>query len=134
MSGKTEVKYEDNSSKVLQEAKEKKKQILYAWGLKLQSLIVKRITVQKQVDTGRLRSSITFSTHDKQGASIAKSNASKSTDYINGEADENTLVIGSNVEYAKKVEFTSKKGSYMRSTILEARDELVNILKQIWQK
>lgn len=129
-----EVKFEDNSNKIKAELKNAEKEILYAIGLKWQTLATKIITANKEVDTGRLRGSLTFVTPDKVGGSISKVKDNKSSDFLSGKAPEKTVIVGSNVEYAVKVEISNPKGPYLKPSIMSYRDVYKNLAEQILKK
>ncbi|MGL5646716.1 MAG: hypothetical protein ACRDDY_02600 [Clostridium sp.] len=125
------IRYEDNTNKFKQELKRKRGLILYAIGLKFQALCTKIITRNGIVDTGRLRSSITFYTKDKVGAPLKSTKNSRSSDYLTGSASENELIVGSGVEYALKQELESKKGAFIKPALLEYRDTYRRIAENI---
>ena len=121
------IKFESNLPKFETELKEKKKLITYAWGLKLMSLASQVITRNGQVLTGRLRASISFITIDKSG-----SNGGSGSDVLTGSTgEEGTVIIGSNVPYARKVELTSRKGQFLKPATTDYIDSLEEITKSI---
>lgn len=128
------VKFEDNSDKFKRDWKDKKKKILWAWGLKLQELATKIITINRIVLTGRLRSSITFITPDKVGSPLTRVPENKQSDFLTGKAPENSVILGSNVSYASKQELENPKGAFIRPAVLNYRDTLKNIAKQIMKE
>ena len=99
----------DNSDKALQELAEKSDVILEAWGL-LGERYAKELC---PVDTGRLRNSITHA------------------------QDENSELIGTNVEYAKYVELgasakhTTGKAHFLRDAVLKHDDEYIRIINKL---
>ena len=121
------VRFENNLPQFERELKDKKQLISYAWGLKLMSLASQIITRNGQVVTGRLRSSISFITVNKSG-----SNGGSGDEILTGSSgDDGTVIIGSNLPYAKKVEFTSRKGQYLKPACTDYTDSLENIAKEI---
>lgn len=85
-------------------------------------------TVRPNVDTGRLRNSLTYATHTQHSSGR---DAANFADYaLLGEVPEGTVVIGTNVEYAAYVEMgtsRSKPYPYLRPAL---KDNL-NTLKKI---
>lgn len=128
------VRFEDNSPRFKRNWKEKKKKILYAWGLKWQSLCTQIITRNRIVITGRLRSSLTFITPNKVGAPISRVADSKNSDFLNGSAPEDSLIVGSNVQYASKQELNNPKGAFVKPAIMNYRDTYKNIAQQIMRE
>ena len=81
---------------------------LYAIGIKAVEgsvdAISGRYDIAPAVDTGRLRASISFITPtDKGGSGQPKPKNAQAGDELTGTAEQNTVVVGSNVEYAEKV-------------------------------
>lgn len=101
------IKIENNAPKVLRELEAKEGMILQAIGLKWQSIVTKIITVKNIVDTGALRSSMTFNKGNKE------------------------VIVGTPKKYATKQEFENKKGPYMKPSLLEYKDVYKNIAEQI---
>lgn len=128
------VKFEDNSVKFKKDWENKRKKILWAWGLKWQELATKIITINRIVLTGRLRSSLTFITPDKTGSPKSRVPESKSSDFLSGSAPEDSLIVGSNVEYSARQELNNPKGAFVRPAILTYRDSYQNIAKQIMKE
>lgn len=128
------VRFEDNSPKFERDWKEKKKKILYAIGLKWQSLCTQIITRNRIILTGRLRGSLTFITPNKIGKSISSVAENKQSDYLTGSAPEDSLIVGSNLSYASKQELTNPKGAFVKPSILNYRDTYKNIAKQIMEE
>lgn len=115
------VKIESNIKSLLNEEEKVKQRILYAWGLKWQELATKIITRNKIIDTGRLRGSLTFCAPTKTGAPINRVKENTSDDFITSTV-ENTVTVGTNVEYARKQEFENPKGAFVRPAIMEFTD------------
>ena len=82
--------------------------MLYAIGVKAVEggvdAISGRYDIDPAVDTGRLRASISFITPtEKGGSGQPKPANAQAGDELTGTAEQNTVVVGSNVEYAEKV-------------------------------
>ena len=112
------IRIENNSKIVLDGLKDATERALYAIGVKGVEGSVDAISgkfgIEKAVDTGRLRASISFITPTEKGDSgLMKPANAKERDKLSGNADKNMVVIGTNVEYAEKVHngmWTSEKG------------------------
>ena len=114
------IRVENNSQLVISELEKATERALYAIGVKAVEGSVDAITGKKDipsaVDTGRLRASISFITPTytsgqiteqtpKEGVSpedVAK-NLLQQGDLLSGTSEKNTVVVGSNVEYAEYV-------------------------------
>lgn len=89
---------EDNSDLFLKELENRKPEILNAMGTELYKAIYNFMTEDQIVDTGRLRGSISYSTpYNNYNNPIG---ANKPTDFIQDIKEKDTVVYGSNVEYA----------------------------------
>ena len=121
------IKFEDNSKPIKSEYKAKKNKILYAMGLKWLEICTKIITVNGIVDTGRLRASLSFITPSESGGNGAK----EIGDDITGRSEEGSIIVGSNVKYASKQELTNKKGSFIKPSILDYKEDYKEIAKNI---
>lgn len=99
----TEVKFTDNSGKVLDEMARKKILALAQIGM----IAEKYAKENCPVDTGRLRNSITYATKTDQGTPNQSGGAkADSEDYKKKSTpDENSVYIGTNVVYAPKQEY-----------------------------
>lgn len=101
------IKVEDNSKLVLEAEKKAIEDALYAIGIKAVEGSVDAISgkygIPKAVDTGRLRASISFITPTDSGDSGEANAHSKAGDKLTGAAEKNSVVAGSNVEYAEPV-------------------------------
>ena len=105
------VKLENNSKIVLDEMRAKMEEALYIMGVNSvegasQTIGGENNLLTPAVDTGRLRASISFITPTREGAnkvSPKEAEALQPGDQLKGSADENTVVVGSNVEYAEYV-------------------------------
>jgi len=83
----------------------------------------RNVSMKAPVDTGRLAASITYATRRRQGEvdrtyynqekARQRNNLLKSDDYRKkAEPEEHTVVIGTNVEYAKTREYASDKDAH----------------------
>lgn len=102
------IRFENNSKIVIDELGEAVGRALYAIGVKAVEgsvdAISGRYDIKPAVDTGRLRASISFITPtEKGGSGQPKPPNAQAGDELTGEAEQNTVVVGSNVEYAEKV-------------------------------
>lgn len=104
---KFSIKIEDNSKLVLNAEDKAIENALYAMGVKAVEGSVDAISgkygIPKAVDTGRLRASISFITPTDNGGSGEANANSKAGDKLTGIAEKNSVVVGSNVEYADYV-------------------------------
>ena len=103
------VKFDDNSGILLDAEREAVDRALYAIGVKgvegATDAISGAYGVAAAVDTGRLRASISFitATGEKGDSGTAQPPNAKQSDKLSGTAEKNSVVIGSNVEYAEYV-------------------------------
>ena len=102
------IRFEDNSKLMLSELESATERALYAIGVKAVEGSVDAISgkysVDPAVDTGRLRASISFITPTEQGGSgQPKPPNAQARDELSGSSEKNTVVVGSNVEYAEYV-------------------------------
>lgn len=104
------VKLENNSKIVLEEMRAKMEDALYVMGVNSVEGATEAISgasgIAPAVDTGRLRASISFITPTREGVNkVSDEEAAKLKvgDTLKGSADKNTVVVGSNVEYAEYV-------------------------------
>lgn len=102
------IRVENNSQLVLGELEKATERALYAIGVKAVEGSVDAISgkydVDPAVDTGRLRASISFITPtEKGGSGMMKPKNAEAGDELSGKAEKNTVVVGSNVEYAERV-------------------------------
>lgn len=95
------INIQDNSDVVLKELERKMPEILNANGNEIYKGIYNFMTEDNVVDTGRLRGSISYSTPYGDYKNPMMFN--KSDDYIQGVREKDTVVFGSNVEYASFV-------------------------------
>lgn len=101
------VKVEDNTATVLGTLANKKPELLNGMGNELYKSIYNFMTEDKVVDTGRLRGSISYST--PYGDYNRPTSANKPDDFIKGAKEADTIVYGSNVEYAGYVNSGTSK-------------------------
>lgn len=102
-----EIITQDNSELFLQELENKMPEILNAWGNELYKSIYNFMTEDKIVDTGRLRGSISYSTPYENYKNPMMFN--KGEDFIENVKERNSVVYGSNVEYASNVELGTSR-------------------------
>lgn len=107
-----DVKLENNTMKVEAEFGKAMGRALYAIGVTAQGDITKYMskpdfTGRDIVDTGRLRGSISFVTPEEESG--VYDNNADSSDALSGKGLENTVILGTNVEYADEVNNGSKK-------------------------
>lgn len=135
------IRVENNSQIVLEDLGEAMKRALYAIGVKAVEgsvdAISGRYDINPAVDTGRLRASISFITPtDKGDSGQPKPANAKAGDELTGEAEQNTVVVGSNVEYAEYVHNgTSKMAGrpFLREGIEKTRDKMQEQAEKIFK-
>ena len=122
------IEVQDNSGKVLQELENKMPEVLNAMGNELYKSITDFMTQDKIVDTGRLRGSISYSTPDTNYSNPSLAN--KPEDFIKNAKEKDSVIYGSNVEYANYVETgTSKQRA--RNYIKTGTDRAVPQIKKV---
>ena len=134
-----DVKLENNTAKVLGEFGSAMSRALYAIGVSAQGDVVKYMskpdfTGRDIVDTGRLRGSISFVTPDAESG--VYDNNADSSDALSGKGLENTVIIGTNVEYGDKVNngTRGKQGrKFMENGIEPNWDKYQKIAKDIFE-
>lgn len=127
-----EFTIEDKTPQLLEELESKKSELLDAWGNELYKYIYDTMTADNVVDTGRLRGSISYSTPDKDYKNPTPVN--KADDFIQGVREKNTVVYGSNVEYASYVNSgTSKQKArkFIENGTNRAKPKLEAVAKKI---
>ena len=136
------IKIDNNEPVIRAELEKDIERALYAIGVKAVEGAVRSISGQytpsnQAVDTGRLRASISFITAGGQsGAGAAQVPESKSGDRLSGKAEANTVVIGTNVEYADYVHTGTNKmraRPFLREGIDNTKGEMEEIVKDILQ-
>lgn len=93
---------QDNRDKFLSEYEKRLPELMNSIGNELYKSIYNFMTEDKIVDTGRLRGSISYSTPYNDYNQPTPVNQEE--DFITGVREKNTVVYGSNVEYATNVE------------------------------
>lgn len=114
---------------------------LYAMGIKAVEgsvdAISGRYSIDPAVDTGRLRASISFITPTQKGDSgQPKPNGSEAGDELSGTADKNTVVVGSNVEYAAEVHTGTSRIAgrpFLTEGINQTRDKMYEQVDKIFK-
>lgn len=99
---KIKMTIKDNSQAVLDELERKMPEVLSGIGNELYKSIYDFMTNDKIVDTGRLRGSISYSTPYTDYSNPTPAN--KGDDFITGNREKNSVLYGSNCEYASFVE------------------------------
>jgi HK97 gp10 family phage protein len=134
-----DVKIQDNSLKITAEAGKAVNKALFAIGTKAVGDTVKYMskrdfTGRDIVDSGRLRGSMSFITPEK--TSGANGGEAKQSDSLSGKAEPNTVIIGTNVEYANYVNNGTKKQparKFMEHGIEPNIDKYKEIAKKIFE-
>lgn len=137
------VKLENNSKIVLDEMRKKMEDALYIMGVNSVEGANEAISgasgIAPAIDTGRLRASISFITPTREGAnkvSTKEAAALQPGDQLKGSADENTVVVGSNVEYAEYVhDGTSKMVGrpFLRAGIESVLDKMKRQVQNVFE-
>lgn len=138
---KFSIRIKDNSQLVLDEAEKATERALYAIGVKAVEGSVDAISgkydIAPAVDTGRLRASISFITPtDKGGSGQLKPKNAQAGDELTGKAEQNTVVVGSNVEYAEKVHNGDSKMAarpFLREGIDKTKDKMQEQVTKIFK-
>ena len=136
------IRVENNSQLVISELEKATERALYAIGVKAVEgsvdAISGRYDIDPAVDTGRLRASISFVTaNGEKGDSGAMSppNA-QAGDRLSGKAPKNSVIAGSNVEYAEPVHNgTSKMAGrpFLREGIDKTKDKMREQVTKIFK-
>ena len=100
------IRIENNANLAKEELEKATERALYAIGVKAVEgsvdAISGRYDIDPAVDTGRLRASISFITPtDKGDSGQPKPANAQAGDELTGTAEQNTVVVGSNVSYAE---------------------------------
>lgn len=138
---KFSIRIKDNSQLVLDEAEKATERALYAIGVKAVEgsvdAISGRYDIKPAVDTGRLRASISFITPTQKGDSgQPKPKNAQAGDELTGKAEQNTVVVGSNVEYAEKVHNGDSKMAarpFLREGIDKTKDKMREQITKIFK-
>lgn len=131
------VKVENNDfNKIKKEWESKKEKILFAMGLKWQELATKDISAKVYTGekpwklTGRLRASLSFIT-PKQSGPRNRVGASSNDNYVSGKSEKDTLTVGTNVIYARKI---NDKQKYMQDSIMPYASSYKNVAETIMKE
>ena len=135
------IRVQDNSNLVLEDLGEATDRALYAIGVKAVEgsvdAISGRYDIKPAVDTGRLRASISFITPTQKGDSGQPKPANaQAGDELTGTAEQNTVVVGSNVEYAEHVHNgTSRMAGrpFLREGIDKTKDKMQEQAEKIFK-
>ena len=135
------IRVENNSQIVLEELEKVTERALYAIGVKAVegsvNAISGRYDIAPAVDTGRLRASISFITPtEKGGSGQPKPKNAEAGDELTGKAEQNTVVVGSNVEYAEKVHNGDSKMAarpFLREGIDKTKDKMREQVTKIFK-
>lgn len=135
------IRVENNSQLVISELEKATERALYAIGVKAVEgsvdAISGRYDIKPAVDTGRLRASISFITPtDKGGSGQPKPANAQAGDELTGTAEQNTVVVGSNVEYAEKVHNGDSKMAarpFLREGIDKTKDKMQEQAEKIFK-
>lgn len=135
------IRVENNSQIVLEYLGEAMERALYAIGVKAVEgsvdAISGRYDIKPAVDTGRLRASISFITPTQKGDSGQPKPANaQAGDELTGTAEQNTVVVGSNVSYSEFVHNgTSKMAGrpFLREGIDKTKDQMQEQAEKIFK-
>lgn len=135
------IRIENNANLAKEELEKATERALYAIGVKAVEgsvdAISGRYDIDPAVDTGRLRASISFITPTQKGNSGQPKPANaQAGDELTGKAEQNTVVVGSNVEYAEYVHNgTSKMAGrpFLREGIDQTKDKMQEQAEKIFK-
>lgn len=135
------IRVKNNSQLVLEELEKATERALYAIGVKAVEgsvdAISGRYDINPAVDTGRLRASISFITPTQKGDSGQPKPANaQAGDELTGTAEQNTVVVGSNVSYSEFVHNgTSKMAGrpFLREGIDKTKDQMQEQAEKIFK-
>ena len=135
------IRVENNSQLVISELEKATERALYAIGVKAVEgsvdAISGRYDIDPAVDTGRLRASISFITPtDKGGSGQLKPANAQAGDELTGTAEQNTVVVGSNVSYSEFVHNgTSRMAGrpFLREGIDKTKDQMREQAEKIFK-
>ena len=135
------IRIENNANLAKEELEKATERALYAIGVKAVEgsvdAISGRYDIDPAVDTGRLRASISFITPtDKGGSGQPKPANAQAGDELTGTAEQNTVVVGSNVSYSEFVHNgTSKMAGrpFLREGIEKTRDKMQEQAEKIFK-
>ena len=135
------IRVENNSQLALGELEKTTERVLYAIGVKAVEgsvdAISGRYDIDPAVDTGRLRASISFITPTQKGDSGQPKPANaQAGDELTGTAEQNTVVVGSNVSYSEFVHNgTSRMAGrpFLREGIDKTKDQMREQAEKIFK-
>ena len=135
------IRVQNNSQLVLDALVEATERALYAIGVKAVEgsvdAISGRYDIDPAVDTGRLRASISFVTPtEKGGSGQPKPANAQAGDELTGTSEKNTVVVGSNVEYAEYVHNGNSKMSgrpFITEGINKTKDQMQEQAEKIFK-
>lgn len=135
------IRLENNSEIILDALEDATERALYAIGIKAVEgsvdAISGRYDIKPAVDTGRLRASISFITPTQKGGSGQPKPANaQAGDELTGTSEKNTVVVGSNVEYAEKVHNGDSKMAarpFLREGIDKTKDKMQEQVEKIFK-
>lgn len=135
------IRVENNSQLVISELEKATERALYAIGVKAVEgsvdAISGRYDIDPAVDTGRLRASISFITPTQKGDSGQPKPANaQAGDELTGTAEQNTVVVGSNVSYSEFVHNgTSKMAGrpFLREGIDKTKNQMQEQAEKIFK-
>lgn len=134
------ININDNSKEIREALKKATSQCLYAMGTKAVEGAVTSISggytsSNQAVDTGRLRASISFVTANGQFGDSGETSAnSQAGDELSGKAPKDSVIVGSNVNYASYVHTgTSRMNGrpFLREGIDQTKLEMQELVKGI---
>ena len=135
------IKVQSNADLAKEELEKATERALYAIGVKAVEgsvdAISGRYDINPAVDTGRLRASISFITPTQKGDSGQPKPANaQSGDELTGTAEQNTVVVGSNVSYSEFVHNgTSKMAGrpFLREGIDRTKNQMQEQAEKIFK-
>ena len=135
------IKVQSNADLAKEELEKATERALYAIGVKAVEgsvdAISGRYDIDPAVDTGRLRASISFITPtDKGNSGQPKPANAKTGDELTGTAEQNTVVVGSNVSYSEFVHNgTSKMAGrpFLREGIDKTKNQMQEQAEKIFK-
>jgi hypothetical protein len=126
------MKYKSYKKDVLKKMKQASNVALEATGLEAQRDITNKITANTQVDTGRMRASITYITGDKKGDIKTDNYGIKhNEDKPFGKLPDDTLHIGTNVKYAM---YQEKFKPFLKPSIINNFRKYSKMMNEIFAK
>ncbi len=126
------MKFKSYSKEVKAQILEASETSLEAVGLEAQRDVTLKITSNQQVDTGRMRASVTYIVGDKKGGIRADNfGNTHNEDLPEGKLKKNILHVGTNVEYAPAQE---KRRPFLGPTIKNNMKKYSNMANDIFIK